>query len=228
MPAGTPRAVAPAPPAGRPGRRSRSGRSRRLDRSGGCAVGRTWLAAAMYLRPAVWAQSTASASGWLERTLASLTSIGRLTPAITSTPWRSICEMARLLGVPPNMSVSSTTPSPVSTVLMQRWISVAAPLDVVIGADADRCHVPLGAHDVFHGRPQFLCEPAMSDQYKTDHGKMSGLLCLDGWVRRRCRRGCHRAPGVARAKPPRGAVHGVSVVTRQPVWVRWDASCSTM
>src|SRR5208282_3271070 len=70
----------------------------------------TCEAAAMYFLPASWAQLTAEASGWFERTLASLTSIGRLTPAMTSTPSCSIIEIARLDGVPPNMSVSNTTP----------------------------------------------------------------------------------------------------------------------
>ena len=51
------------------------------------------------------------------RTFASLTSIGRFTPAITSTPGLSISEIARLDGVPPNMSVSSTTPVPSSSTL---------------------------------------------------------------------------------------------------------------
>ncbi len=77
----------------------------------------------MYLRPASSAQVTASASGWLERTFASFTSIGKFTPAITSTFCCSIMEMARLEGVPPNMSVSSTTPSPVSHCLIQASIS---------------------------------------------------------------------------------------------------------
>ena len=49
----------------------------------------------------------------LPRILASLTSSGRLTPATTSTPLAvGHREMARLEGVPPNMSVSRTTPSP--------------------------------------------------------------------------------------------------------------------
>src|SRR5690242_13545907 len=76
--------------------------------------GNTCEAEAIYFRPASSAQCTAAPSGWLDRTLASFTSIGRLTPAITSTPFLAIIEIARLDGVPPNMSVSSTTPSPVS------------------------------------------------------------------------------------------------------------------
>src|SRR5690606_29614978 len=74
----------------------------------------TCLATLMYLRPASLARSTALASGVLLRTLASRTSIGRLTPAITSTLASSRIEMDRFDGVPPNMSVSKITPSPVS------------------------------------------------------------------------------------------------------------------
>src|SRR5258708_8067612 len=69
----------------------------------------------MYLRPASWAQATASSRLWRARTLASLISIGRLRPAITSALVCSITEMARFEGVPPNISVSRMTPAPVST-----------------------------------------------------------------------------------------------------------------
>src|SRR5271169_2683914 len=62
---------------------------------------RTRLAMVTYFRPASWAAATASASGHSSRTLASLTSIGRLMPASTSTFGRLITEMARLDGVPP-------------------------------------------------------------------------------------------------------------------------------
>ena len=48
--------------------------------------------------------------------------IGRFTPAITSTPLRSIIEMARL-DRPPNISVSNPTPSPVSHRPIQATIS---------------------------------------------------------------------------------------------------------
>ena len=58
---------------------------------------------------------TASASVASPRTLASLISIGRLMPASTSAPVSSITEIARLEGVPPNMSVSTITPLPAST-----------------------------------------------------------------------------------------------------------------
>src|SRR5262249_60108256 len=65
----------------------------------------------MYLRPASWAMRTASAIGRL-RTEASLTSIGKLTPASTSMRACSMMEMARLEGVPPNISASTLTPPP--------------------------------------------------------------------------------------------------------------------
>src|SRR5262249_48756028 len=70
-------------------------------------------ATVMYLRPASCAMRTASAIGRL-RTDASFTSMGRLTPASTSMRACSMIEMARFEGVPPNMSVSTMTPSPVS------------------------------------------------------------------------------------------------------------------
>src|SRR5579885_3418324 len=79
------------------------------------AATRSWEATLMYLRPASWAPSTLFSSPSCWRRLASLISIGRLTPATTSTLPRSITEIARFDGVPPNMSVNSATPSPVST-----------------------------------------------------------------------------------------------------------------
>jgi hypothetical protein len=72
----------------------------------------------MYLRPASRALTTASASGSSPRTLASLTRIGKLMPAITSTGASSMTEIARFDGVPPNMSVRMMTPSPVLVRLM--------------------------------------------------------------------------------------------------------------
>src|SRR3984957_19214508 len=77
----------------------------------------------MYLRPASWAPRTASARLSLCRRLASLISIGRLTPAMTSTLALSMIEIARFEGVPPNMSVSSTTPFPALTSSTERRMS---------------------------------------------------------------------------------------------------------
>src|SRR5579859_5111073 len=89
--------------------------SRGLDVAHQCASASSCEATLMYLRPASWAPRTASLSVSVERRLASLISMGRLMPAITSILGRSITEIARLEGVPPNISVKSTTPSPVST-----------------------------------------------------------------------------------------------------------------
>src|SRR5262245_11311238 len=66
---------------------------------------RTWLAMVTYLRPASCALATASVRLVHMRTLASLMSMGRLMPASTSTFGLLMHEMARLEGVPPNMSV---------------------------------------------------------------------------------------------------------------------------
>src|SRR2546430_1597377 len=85
---------------------------------------RTRLAMVTYLRPASWAAATASWSGHSSRILASLTSIGRLMPARTSTLGRLITEMARFEGVPPNISVRIATPSPVSTRLTASMMSL--------------------------------------------------------------------------------------------------------
>src|SRR6185295_12305937 len=85
---------------------------------------RSWEATLMYLRPASCAAVTAAGRLIEPRTEASLISIGRLTPAITSTFALSSTEIARLLGVPPNMSVSSTTPLPWSTLATVSRISL--------------------------------------------------------------------------------------------------------
>ena len=77
----------------------------------------------MYLRPAFCALSAASASVSVWRAVASLTSIGRLTPAMTSMCALSMMEIARFEGVPPNMSVSTITPSPSSTLAALSTIS---------------------------------------------------------------------------------------------------------
>jgi len=118
----------------------------------------------MYLRPASWAMRTASAIGRV-RTEASFTSIGRLTPASTSMRACSMIEIARLDGVPPNMSVSTITPSPVShaRALLQYF---GAPLfHVVVGADTDRRYVLLRTYDVFQRSQEFARQIAVSHQY---------------------------------------------------------------
>src|SRR3984885_13250070 len=85
---------------------------------------RTRLAMVTYLRPASCAIAMASGSDRSSRTLASLTSMGRLIPASTSTFGRLMQEIARLDGVPPNMSVRIATPSPLSTRLTASIMSL--------------------------------------------------------------------------------------------------------
>ena len=75
--------------------------------------------------------------------------MGRLTPAITSMSRSCITEMARLDGVPPNMSVRITTPLPVIDRLDGRDDVVAPPLHVVIRPDTDGGDALLRANDVF-------------------------------------------------------------------------------
>src|SRR5204862_6184856 len=84
----------------------------------------TRLAMVTYLRPASWAMAIASGSERSSRTLASLTSMGRLMPASTSTFGRLMQEIARLEGVPPNMSGRIATPSPLSTRLTASMMSL--------------------------------------------------------------------------------------------------------
>src|SRR5947208_742977 len=84
----------------------------------------TRLAMVTYLRPASCAIAMASGSDRSSRTLASLTSMGRLIPASTSTFGRLMQEIARLEGVPPNMSVRMATPSPESTRLTASMMSL--------------------------------------------------------------------------------------------------------
>src|SRR5579883_144092 len=85
---------------------------------------RTRLAMVTYLRPASCAIAIASGSERSSRTLASFTSMGRLMPASTSTFGRLMQEIARLDGVPPNMSVRIATPSPESTRLTASMMSL--------------------------------------------------------------------------------------------------------
>ena len=105
------------------------------------------------------------------RTLASLISIGRLTPATTSTRPGSITEMARLEGVPPNMSVSRITPAPSLTRSTARH-DVAAPLlHVVFRSDRDRLQGLLMPNHMLQGGAEFRRQLPMGDKHETDHKK---------------------------------------------------------
>ena len=65
-----------------------------------------------YLRPASCAAAAASAmvAPWRNASGATLISMGRFAPAMTSAPALSITAMARFDGVPPNMSVRMIDP----------------------------------------------------------------------------------------------------------------------
>ena len=101
--------------------------------------------------------------------MASFTSIGRLIPAITSTFGRFITEIERFEGVPPNMSVRITTPSPASA-RVDRLDDVAPPLlDVVIRADRDGFDLLLMADHVLQGRTKLDGKPPVGNEYQTYH-----------------------------------------------------------
>ena len=78
-------------------------------------------------------------------------------------------EIARFDGVPPNMSVSSTTPSPSSTSRDRVEDVLAALLHVVLGADADGGDVALRADDMLERGDEFRGEPAVGDEDHADH-----------------------------------------------------------
>src|SRR3546814_3098983 len=73
----------------------------------------------IYFCPASFAAITAARSSIVLRALSRRISIGRLTPAITSVRPASSRLIARFDGVPPNRSVSITTPRPSSTLRIE-------------------------------------------------------------------------------------------------------------
>src|SRR5690606_5566695 len=78
----------------------------------------------IYFWPASFAAITAARSSIVLRALSRRISIGRLTPAITSVRPASSRLIARFDGVPPNRSVSITTPRPSSTLRIASAISL--------------------------------------------------------------------------------------------------------
>ncbi len=85
----------------------------------------------------------------------------------------SITEMARLDGVPPNMSVSRMTPGSGLHAAAGGQDVLAPPLHVVLRADADGLHGGLRADHVFHGVHKLLREAAMRDDHEADHARKS-------------------------------------------------------
>src|SRR3982751_4194837 len=95
------------------------------------------LATEIYFRPASRAAATAAWTGMTLRAPSSRISIGRLTPAMTSTFSLFIRLIARFEGVPPNKSVRMITPWPWSTLptalaisLRRRSMSSSGPMQI--------------------------------------------------------------------------------------------------
>ena len=88
---------------------------------------------------------------------------------MTSTLPVSITEMARFEGVPPNMSVRMITPAPSSTSADRLEDVVAAPLDVVVGADRDGLDLGLRADDMLERGAELHGKPAVGHEDKSDH-----------------------------------------------------------
>src|SRR5262249_21318249 len=145
---------------------------RKVGHAGGLAhfPVRTRLAMVMYLRPESWAAATASVSGHSARTLASFTSIGRLMPARTSTFGRPITEIARLDGVPPNISVRIAPPWPLAPALPLSVLSLGAFPPFAAGPILPRLDLLLRAPHVLQGRAELGGEAPMGNKYEADHG----------------------------------------------------------
>ncbi len=123
----------------------------------------------MYLRPASWAAVTATCSVCLSRMPASLISIGRLMPAITSTLARSSTEIARLdgraaehVGQQHHAVAALHLVDPLQDLL-------AALLHVVFRPDADGRDLLLLADHMLERREEFGGQPAVGDQNHADH-----------------------------------------------------------
>ena len=71
--------------------------------------------------------------------------------------------------MPPNMSVSTITPSPVSMRRMASTDLAAARVHVVVGSDGDRLELRLRPDDVLQRRAELERQPAMRDDDKADH-----------------------------------------------------------
>ena len=124
----------------------------------------------MYFRPASWALCAASSSDSVIRTLASLISIGRLTPAITST-LALIHDRDRQVGRRAAEHVGEQHDA-VALLGAGDAVEDLGPtlLHVVVRADADGGDVDLPPDDVLERRDQLLAEPSVGDDDQTDHG----------------------------------------------------------
>ncbi len=119
-------------------------------------------------------------------------------------------EMARLDGVPPNMSVSSTTPSPASTSLDRAQDVLPALFHVVVGADADGGDVALRPDDMLERGDELRGEPAVGDENHANHA-MSFTEC---------------SGAAADPRPPDGRGRGAAMPTGRPCSASQAASRS--
>ena len=86
-------------------------------------------------------------------------------PASTSTFGRLMQEMARLDGVPPNMSVRMATPSPEFDAV-DRFDDVAATeIGIIFGADRNCFDLFLRTHHMLKRRLELVGEAPMGHQY---------------------------------------------------------------
>ena len=122
---------------------------------------------------------------------ASLISIGRLTPVMTSTWSLSRNVMPRFDGVPPNMSVRSSTPASPRTRSIACAMSSLASIDIVVPANGDGGEVRQIADDHLRRVDQFGGELSMSDDHDADHGSILpvSIRCSADLQVRCCRAG---------------------------------------
>src|SRR5580704_14903563 len=130
---------------------------------------KTRLATQIYLRPASCAWITACSRLEVSRTEASLISIGRLTAAMTSILEPFIIEIARLEGVPPNISVSTTTPAPLSTLVTAETISWRRCSISSSGPMAIDSICFCGTGHMFQSGAKFRREAAMGHEDDSNH-----------------------------------------------------------
>ena len=87
--------------------------------------------------------------------------------------------MARFDGVPPNMSVSTTTPSPVLTRFTAATMSLRRRLHVVLGADGDGLDLRLRTDHMLERGPELRRELPVRDEHHSDHDGL-GSSALSG------------------------------------------------
>ena len=101
-------------------------------------------------------------------------------------------EIARLEGVPPNMSVSRTTPLPVSTSVDGGQNVVPAQLHIVFRTDGDRLDLLLRPDHVFQRGTKLRGEVTVRHEHHADHCAHSIMPSPEGWPKLVLRRSKQR------------------------------------